>query len=79
MEPFYLISSFISSIYPAKAKFRFNYITWSDGTRHNAGKHSCRKACMIVTYTIFTARIRRMGEGNVFSLFTSGGGDTHIP
>ena len=23
---------------------------------------------------IFTARIRRMGEGNVFSLFTSGGG-----
>ena len=29
--------------------------------------------------SLFTARIRRMGEGNVFSLSTSGGGGTHIP
>ena len=31
---------------------------------------------LLITNTdhIFTARIRRMGEGNVFSLFTSGGG-----
>ena len=28
---------------------------------------------------LITARIRRMGEGNVFSLFTSGGGGTRIP
>ena len=31
---------------------------------------------MSSSHSIFTARIRRMGEGNIFSLFTLAGGGT---